>query len=77
MKIISWNVRGINASNKRIGIHQFIESMKVDIILLQEIKLSQDSFQKTIAKWTRWSSSHSPITRASSGLVALWHPLTI
>ena len=77
MKIISWNVRGINGSNKRSRIHQFIESAKADIVLLQETKLSQDTFQKTMAKWPRWSSVHRPNIGTSGGLVVLWNPLTI
>ena len=71
MKIISWNVKSINASNKRGKIHQFLESTKVDIVLLQETKLSQDTFQKTMAKWPRWSLVHSHSIGASSGLVVL------
>ena len=77
MKSVSWNVRGINVSNKRDKIHNFLESSKADIILLQETKLSQEAFQKSMAKWSRWSSVHSPSIGASRGLVVLWNPLTI
>ena len=51
MKIVSWNVRGINASDKRGRMHKFLESSKVDIVLLQETKLSQETSQKSLAKW--------------------------
>ena len=77
MKIVSWNVRGINASDKRGRIHQFLESTKADIVLLQETKLSQETFQKSLAKWPRWYSIHSPSMGASGGLSVLWNPLTI
>ena len=46
-------------------------------MLLQETKLSQDTFQKIMAKSSRWSSIHSPNIDASGGLVVLWNPLTI
>ena len=59
MKINSWNVRGINASDKRHRIKQVVDSMQVDIIFLQETKLSQDNFDKIVAKWKKWKSFHA------------------
>ena len=52
MKIITWNLRGINASDKRGRIKQLLDSTKGDIILLQETKLSEQVFDKTLAKRT-------------------------
>lgn len=77
MKIVSWNVRGINASDKRGKIHKFLESSKANIVLLHETKLSQETFQKSLAKWPRWSSVHFPSMGASGGLAILWKPFTI
>ena len=77
MKINSWNVRGINASDKRKGIKCLIDDMKLDIVLLQETKNSQESYEKTLFKWSKWSSFHSPSIGALGGLVVLWNPLLI
>jgi exonuclease III len=77
MKINSWNVRGINASDKRNRVKLLIDGMKADIVLLQETKLSQESYDKTLLKWSKWSSFHSPSIGASRGLAILWNPLTI
>lgn len=77
MKINSWNVIGINASNQRCRIKQLIDSMNGDIILLQETKLFDDSFDKTLTKWPKQSSLHSPRIGTSSHLVVPWNPQTI
>ena len=51
--------------------------MQEDIILLQETKLSQGNFDKTIAKWKKWKSFHVQGIGASGGLAVLWNPLTV
>ena len=77
MKIITWNVRGFNASEKRGRIKQLLESIKGDIILLQETKLSEQFFDKTLAKWTNWLSVHVEGHGASRGLEILWNAKSI
>lgn len=39
LKIMSWNVRGLNDQNKRLQVHHFLKMWKADIICLQEMKL--------------------------------------
>jgi ribonuclease HI/exonuclease III len=77
MKIISWNVRGINASDKRQRIKQQLDSSKADIILLQETKLSQGNYEKSIMTWKGWCSVHMQGMGASGGLGILWNPKTV
>ena len=77
MKIISWNVRGLNASDKRQRIRQIIDSLQADIILLQETKLTQDNFDKIIASWKKWKAYYKQGLGASGGLAVLWNPLTV
>ena len=48
MKIISWNVKGLNASDKRQRIKQVIDSLQEDIILLQETKLNEKILIKSL-----------------------------
>ena len=43
IKILSWNVRGVNDRNKRSSIKALIRSQKVDLVCLQETKMSQMS----------------------------------
>lgn len=42
MKIISWNVNGIRAVNRKGVLQELVENQKPDIICLQEIKCSDD-----------------------------------
>jgi DNA phosphorothioation-dependent restriction protein DptG len=39
-KILSWNVRGLNNSTKQEDVKQIINSVKPDIVCLQETKLA-------------------------------------
>ena len=43
LKIMSWNVRGVNNQDKRKVLKAFIRSKKVDIVCLQEIKVQNMS----------------------------------
>ena len=77
MKIISWNVKGLNASDKRQRIRQVIDSLQADIILLQETKLTQDNFDKIIGSWKKWRAYHKQGLGAFGGLAIFWNPLTV
>ena len=39
LKILSWNVRGLNEKEKRIKVRNFLRSWRADIVFLQETKL--------------------------------------
>ena len=39
IRILSWNVRGVNDSSKRKGIKAMIRSQKVDLFCVQETKV--------------------------------------
>ena len=39
LKIISWNVRGLNARDKRQQVHHMLKLWNTDIVCLQETKL--------------------------------------
>lgn len=58
-------------------IKQAVDSMNADIVMLQETKLSQQTFDNIIAKQHRWKSAHIPSVGASSGLAVLWNPKII
>ena len=77
MKLISWNVRGINASDKRLRVKQQLDSSQADILLLQETKLSNQNYHKTVQGWPKWHSAHSESLGASGGLATLWNPKTV
>ena len=39
MKILSWNVRGLNEKEKRLKIRNLLRTWRADIVCLQETKL--------------------------------------
>ena len=41
IRILSWNVRGANDSDKRKLIKSIIKSNKVDVVFLQETKIKE------------------------------------
>ena len=43
IRIVSWNVRGLNEKNKRMIIRAFIRAQKVDLVCFQETKLEEMS----------------------------------
>ena len=77
MKILSWNVQGINAPEKCNRINSCLDSIQCDLVLLQETKLSTNNFQKSVGCWLTWNSSHVPSLGASGGITVLWNPKTI
>lgn len=48
MKLISWNVNGIRAALKK-GFLEFLEEQSPDLLLLQEVKASQDQVEHDFA----------------------------
>jgi len=49
MKIVSWNINGIRASNGGLTIKQILDSLDADIICLQETKVTRDQLPETVA----------------------------
>ncbi len=48
-----------------------------DILLLQETKLFEDSYQKSMAKWSKWEYAHLYSVGVSRGCAALWSPKSV
>lgn len=76
MKVMSWNVRGLNKSHKQLALKNYVLEHKIDVLLLQETKMKKANFDN-IAKylWLGATYSYSDADGASGGLVVLWNPL--
>lgn len=46
MKVISWNIRGLNGLNKQDILRNLIRDQNPDIILVQETKMSKEKVEK-------------------------------
>lgn len=57
IKILSWNVRGLNDSRKQSTIKSLLMKWKADIVCLQETKIEDWSQQLVNSLWgNRWAS---------------------
>lgn len=55
IKILSWNVRGLNAKEKRVIVKSLLKEWKVDVVCLQEMKLKEVSKKGMKEIWgNRW-----------------------
>jgi exonuclease III len=75
MKIVTWNIRGLNGRSKQRILRECIMAEKPDILLLQETKC-RGAEAETIAQriWRECSSITTDSTGASGGLAILWNP---
>lgn len=74
MKILSWNVRGLNSWKKCALVKRLLQQHNPNIVLLQETKLdATGSLIKSIwsSAFTGWSALDAIDT--SGGLLILWH----
>lgn len=74
IKILSWNVRGLNEAEKRSTIKSLFHKWKADIVCLQETKIEDWSplliRQVWGNRWVEWATLNS-IGR-SGGVIVLW-----
>jgi exodeoxyribonuclease III len=66
LKIVSWNVAGINACLKK-GFHKYLSAEKPDILCLQETKLQKDDQYMSYADYPYQYQSHSTVKKGYSG----------
>jgi exonuclease III len=78
MKIITWNIRGLNGRSKQRTLRDNIRVENPDILLLQETKCvgdeAEDIFQRC---WRTCNSIHTDSNGVAGGLAILWNPATV
>ena len=71
MKLVSWNVNGIRAIEKK-GFHKSLKELNPDILALQEIKVEAGKLEKSLTEIDGYTAYwHSAIKKGYSG-VALY-----
>ena len=74
LKIMSWNVRGVNNQDKRKVLKGFIRSKKVDIVCLQETKLQNMSVGLVsslgVGRFLDWGTMDAEGT--AGGILVFW-----
>jgi len=74
IKILSWNVRGLNDSRKRSTIKSLLMKWRADIVCLQETKIEDWSQQLVNSLWgNRWASwAELQANGTRGGIIILW-----
>ena len=74
LKIMSWNVRGVNNRDKRKVLKAFIRSKKVDIVCLQETKIQNMSVgivrSLGVGRFLDWGTVDAK--GSSEGILVFW-----
>lgn len=71
MKVISWNIRGMNSIHKRDIVRNFVRDQKPYIFLIQETKMDKER-AKNIKSFMGYSLKASSSERAYGGTLILW-----
>lgn len=71
MKIITWNIRGLNSSHKLDVVRNFFREQKPDFLLLQETKMNKEKAEQ-IKAIKNYSIKASSLEGASGGTLMLW-----
>jgi exonuclease III len=78
MKMLSWNIRGLNAKNKQGFLKERIKKEQPDILLLQETKCAGEEAFSTLQKcWKQDQHVGVDGRGAEGGLAMLWNPTTM
>ena len=72
MKIITWNVNGIRAVERKKEIHQLLEQQSPDILMLQEIKGTADQFSKFLTEHPDYQQHYSSAEKKGYAGTGIW-----
>ena len=74
IKILSWNVRGVNDSNKRKVIKNLIRTNRVDLVCLQETKvqkMNNDMVRSLgVGRFLNWTALNAE--GSAGGILLFW-----
>ena len=78
MKLISWNVRGINSPGKHKMIKNMIQKERPNILFLQETKCNSEMLGTILSKsWPSCNSVAVDTSGSSGGLAIAWDTQSI
>jgi exonuclease III len=78
MKIITWNIRGLNGRSKQRTLRDNIRVENLNILLLQETKCVGDEVEDIFWRcWRTYNSTHTDSNGAARGLEIFWNPSTV
>lgn len=72
MDIISWNVRGLGRSDKRLAVKKLVRRHKVEVLMLQETKISINVARIIHEVWGSQSCGWDWVPSGGGGLISIW-----
>jgi exodeoxyribonuclease-3 len=72
MKVVSWNVNGIRAVERKGALQDFLRIHKPDVLLLQEIKGTPDKFSPYLTKNMLFSQYYHPAEKPGYAGTGVW-----
>lgn len=72
MKIVSWNVNGIRAVERKGALQQFLQDHQPDVLLLQEIKGTPDKFSSYLTKNMLYQQFYHPAEKPGYAGTGVW-----
>jgi len=77
MKIISWNIQGLNGHSKQKMLRDLILAEKPDIMMLQETKCATEDMDRLLSYyWKKGKVTSTVTTGTTGGIAILWNPST-
>lgn len=72
MKIISWNVNGIRALERKENLDEFLTKHNPDVFLIQETKSKEEQITKIIEKYSNYDQFYQSAQKPGYSGVAIW-----
>jgi exodeoxyribonuclease III len=72
MKIISWNVNGIRAVERKGDLESFLKTHNPDVFLIQETKCKEEQVQSLIEKYTDYKQFYHSAEKPGYAGTAVW-----
>jgi exonuclease III len=78
MKLISWNIRGLNGHSKQRLLRDRIIAEQPDILLLQETKCAGEEMTQILSRcWKQGKMMTIDSIGTTGGLAILWNPSSV
>ncbi len=72
MKIISWNVNGIRAVERKKELQKLVDEQRPDVLMIQEIKGSVDQFSKYLSAHPDYQQYYSSAEKKGYAGTSIW-----
>jgi len=77
MKLISWNVNGIRALEKKGNLETFLNTYTPDIFLIQEIKAKPEQMTHLVEKYEKYEQFYNSAEKPGYAGTAIWIKKTL